>query len=266
MHNIDTIDTQTLKQESSILQKLPPKAKEWAESLPWNERRYLLSLCHLMCASTPEMQAEFLDDYTANGLVAKKFEDQDSKNLVQKYLYEFHINRELNESLVRQYIKQFYIHSAQDSQRKPDMYLESALKLVINAEEKNNIFNYILGFELLKMIFNMSWLQQERLYQLQKNQEEFCNLYIKPIQNAHQQYGIILPRQDKRRFFAKRDYFVQTPNLKEDDLIKLVIDTFPTGIVINLGSTIIRNIRALSFDYEYIFTPENKNNLDWAMG
>ncbi|HEY9875289.1 MAG TPA: hypothetical protein V6D12_17795, partial [Candidatus Obscuribacterales bacterium] len=53
----------------TILEKLPPSAKEWAESLPWQQRSYVLSLCHLMCASSPEMQAEFLDNYTADGLV-----------------------------------------------------------------------------------------------------------------------------------------------------------------------------------------------------
>jgi hypothetical protein len=243
-------------QSSGILDKLPPEAKNWAESLPWNERRYLLSLCHLMCASSPEIQAEFLDDYTASGLVAKRLEDKDTRDRVQFYLQQFHINVELNEIVVRKYIKQFYIHSAQDVQRKPDMYLESALKLVNNAEEKNNIFGYILGFELLKIIFNMSWLEQERLYQLQKNQEEFFNLYIRPIQTAHKMYGIIVPKNDKTSFFSKRDYFVQKPNIPLNKLIELVIDTFPTGIITNLGSLIIRNLRAFVFDYEYIFTPE----------
>ncbi|MCY7276066.1 MAG: hypothetical protein LH702_20580, partial [Phormidesmis sp. CAN_BIN44] len=52
-------------QIKNILNKLPSEAKNWAESLPWNQRRYVLSLCHLLCAATPDIQAEFLDEYTA---------------------------------------------------------------------------------------------------------------------------------------------------------------------------------------------------------
>ena len=153
----------------SILAKLPLEARSWVESLSWHQRRYMLSLCHLMCASTPEIQAEFLDDYTADGLVSRKLEDQETKQRVGEYLKEFRIQTELTEAVLRSYIKQFYIHSAQDTRRQPDQYLQSALKLMSSSEERNNVFNYILGFELLKMMFGMSWLQQERLYRLQRN-------------------------------------------------------------------------------------------------
>jgi hypothetical protein len=135
------------------------------------------------------------------------------------------------------------------------LYLESALKLVFSHEERNNVFNYVLGFELLKMMFRMSWLQHERLYRLQKNQEDFITTYIKPIQYAHRLNGIIVPR-DEGVFFAKRSYFVQEPNLPEKKLVELVIATFTTDIVSNFGFSVIRHLNALTFDYEYIFQSE----------
>ncbi|MGG6297377.1 cobyrinic acid a,c-diamide synthase [Leptolyngbya sp. AN02str] len=237
------------------MSKLPPEAKVWVESLPWHQRRYVLSLCYLICAASPETQAEFLDDYTADGLVSKKLEDKDTEQRVRDYLKEFRINTELNALVLREYIRQFYIHSAQDARRQPDLYLESALRLVFSTEERNNVFNYILGFELLKMMFRMSWLQHERLYRLQRNQEEFIGLYIRPIQHAHRVNSIIVPR-DEGVFFAKRDYFVQRPDISERKLVELVIATFHTDVVSHFGFSLIRHPNSLIFDYDFIMKPE----------
>lgn len=256
--SLTSSDFQQQRTSESILEKLPPEAKKWAESLPWNQRRYVLSLCHLLCAATPVMQADFLDDYTANGLVARKLEHRDTQDRVKEYLKKFQINTELNDSILRSYIRQFYIHSAQDVSRQPERYLESALRLVLSTEERTNVFNYILGFEVVKMIFKMSWLQHERLYQIQNNQYYFFNTYIKPIQYAHKINRIVTPTP-KIIFFEKRDYFVQKPDLKDKKLIELVMATFITDVVTNLGLSIIRNPDYLVFDYEYIFHPEQES-------
>ncbi|HHP7244077.1 MAG TPA: cobyrinic acid a,c-diamide synthase, partial [Elainellaceae cyanobacterium] len=169
----------------NILGKLPLEAREWVESLSWQQRRYVLSLCHFICAASPQAQAEFLDNYTADGLVSKKLEDRDTRQRVTNYLRHLRIDTELTATVLRRYIRQFYVHSAQDARRQPDLYLESALKLIFNTEERNNVFNYVLGFELFRMLFCMSWQQHERLYRLQRNQEDFINTYIKPVQHTH---------------------------------------------------------------------------------
>lgn len=240
---------------NNVLNKLPAEARTWFESLPWHQRRYLLSLCHLICVASPEVQAEFLDDYTADGLVSRKLEDRDTKQRVKYYLEQFHIGTELTEAVLRRYIRQFYVHTAQDARRKPDLYLESALRLVFDTEEHNSVFCYVLGFELLKMMFRMSWLQHERLYRLQRNQEEFINTYIKPIQYAHRINGIITPR-DASLFFAKRNYFVQQPDISEKKLAELVMATFTTDITSYFGFSVIRHANSIAFDYDYIFQPE----------
>jgi len=216
----------------------------------------MLSLCHLMCAASPEARAEFLDDYTADGIVSKVLEDRDTKEKVRNHLRKFRINTNLDGLLLRNYIKQFYIHSAQDVRRQPDLYLEAALKLVMNIEERNHVFHYILGFELIKMMFRMSWLQQERLYRIQRNQEEFLNTYIRPIQYTHKINRIIVPK-DEHLFFARRDYYVQEPELSDKKLTELAIATFTTETTMNFGFSIIRHEDALAFDYEYIFEREH---------
>ncbi len=242
----------------AILVQLPPAAKKWAENLPWHQRRYVLSLCHLMCAAPPELQAEFLDDYTADGLISRIFQDRDTKQRVTEYLKEFRIETELNETVLRMYIRQFYVHSAQDVRRQPDLYLESALRLVLSTEERNNVFNYILGFELVKMMFQMSWLQHERLSRLQTSQEDFINTYLKPIQHAHRVNGIIVPKHENV-FFAKRDYFVQKPEISSKKTVELVMATFTTDVVANFGFSIIRHIKSFRFEYDYIFHPEQES-------
>ncbi|NJO42253.1 MAG: cobyrinic acid a,c-diamide synthase [Cyanobacteria bacterium RU_5_0] len=241
----------------NILGKLPLEARAWVESLSWQQRRYMLSLCHLMCAAPPEGQAEFLDDYTADGLVSRKLEDQETKQRVKQYLRDFGIQTELTESVLRGYIRQFYTHSAQDTRRQPDLYLKSALKMAFSTEERNNVFNYILGFEVLKMMFCMSWLQHERLYRLQRNQEDFISMYIKPIQHAHRINGIVVPK-DEGVFFAKRTYFIQTPEIPSKKLVELVMATFPTEVTSSFGFMIIRHPNSICFDYDFIFQSESE--------
>jgi hypothetical protein len=250
--------SRALQEANHILDQIPPEAREWAESLPWEQRRYVLSLCHLICAAPPEVQAEFLDEYTADGILSRIIYDRDTQQKVEKHLRRFQIQTALSETILRSYIKQFYIHSAQDVRRKPDVYLESALRLIASTEERNHVFNYILGFELIKMMFKMSWLQHERLYRLQRNQEEFTNLYIKPIQHTHRINGIVVPVREKE-FFSKRDYFVQEPQVSVKKLTELVIATFTTDVVTNLGFSIIRHPQCLHFDYEHIFTTEQES-------
>jgi len=239
----------------SIFEELPLETKEWAESLSWEERRHVLLLSHLLCVAPPEIQAEFLDNYTADGLVSRKLQDRDTEQRVKEYLKEFLIQTDLNELVLRNYIKQFYIHSTQHRDSHPEVYFRSIFRLLLSTEGQNNIFNYILGFELLKLIFQMSWLQHERLYQLQKNPEFFIKNYIKPIQNAHKINGIIVP-SDRKVFFERRDFFVRKPEIKQRKLVELVMATFTTDVAINLGFSIIVDPNFLSFDQEYIFQPE----------
>jgi hypothetical protein len=186
---------------------------------------------------------------------SRNFLDQIPPKSVEKYLHKFHINKILDEVATRDYIEQFYIHLSQDLRTHMDSHIEVALQLVSNKKECNNIFYYILGFEILKMIFQMSWLQHERLYELQKNQESFIKNYIKPIQETHRINGIVVPKNEKV-FFAKRSYFIKKPKIKDKKLNELVMATFTTDTVKHLGFLIVRHLNFLVFDYDYIFSDE----------
>ena len=252
------ISISALNKVDKLLEQIPTAAKEWAEKLPSQERSYVLSLCHFLCAATPEVQAEFLDGYTADGLIVKTLQDKDAHEKVKNYLHNLRITTEISVPLLRKYIRQFYIHSAQDKMhRTSGEYLESALRLFFDPEEQNHILSYVLGFEVIKTIFKMSWQQHERLYRLQNNQEEFFYTYIKPIQKTHRINGIVTPK-DEKIFFAKRSYFVQEPQIGERKITELMMATFSTEIVSNLGFSIIRNPSYINFDYEYIYKSEQE--------
>ncbi len=247
-------------QENSIFEKLPEEVKQWASSLPWRQRRFVLSFFYILCASSPEKQAEFLDDYIADSLAVKMLQDIDTVKRVNKYLRRFRAKTNINEYVLRNYIRQYYIHSTQDVRCQAKQYLESAFKLVVNTEERNQILNYVLGFELIKIMFAMSWLQHERLARLQTNQENFINTYIKPIQYAHKLNGIIVPK-DQGIFFAKRDYYVQIPDISSKKLVELIIATFTTEKVIKCGFAINRHIKALRFEFDYIFQQQEPEEI-----
>ncbi|MEQ8753299.1 MAG: cobyrinic acid a,c-diamide synthase [Coleofasciculus sp. G1-WW12-02] len=249
-----------------VLAKITLAVKKWANTLPSDQRKHIMSLCYLMCATSPEIQAEltdFLDDYVADSLVEQILQDRIRLQLVTKYLREFCIEKELTPLVLNSYVEQFCIHSAQTLQKKPELYLEFVLRLIHSAEERHDLFNYILGCEVIKMMFQMSWLQHERLYQLQKNQESFIRTYIKPIQHAHRINGIVVPKNENL-FFAKRDYYIKQPNIPEKKLVELVVSTFAHKIVINLGFSISCNLDFLAFDHEYIYSNEEPDCIFYA--
>ncbi len=239
-----------------ILSSLPPEARDWLTSLPWQQRRYVLSLCHLACATPSAQQAEFLDAYTAEGLLSRIVDDADTRQRVNEHLARFRSDAEIDDATVRKYIRQVYVHSVQDARQRPDLYLETALMLMGSAQEHSSVLSYILGFEILKLLFDMSWAQHERLYHLQPNQDEFTREFIRPVQQAHKRYGIVKPR-DEKNFFARRDYFIQQPKIHRQRIVGLIIEFFTANKIIELGFSVLRHPNAIHFDYEYIYAPDD---------
>ncbi len=210
-----------------------------------------------MCAVSRKTKAKYFKKTRANGLAPKIIVGQVSQEVVIKYFKMFHIEKELTDMTLKKYSQQFHIHINQDLRTHPNSSFETELSLSRNYKEQKNssILYYILGFEVIKMIFRMSWLQHERLYGLQKNQESFIKTYIRPIQYTHKINGIIVPK-DEHVFFAKRNYFVKRPTIRDQKLNQLVMTTFTTDAITTLGFLIVRHLNFLVFDYDYIFSDE----------
>jgi hypothetical protein len=240
---------------SPIFTKLPTEAQDWLSSLPWNERRYVLSLCHLVCATSPAQQAEFLDAYTAEGLLSRVVDDADTRARVNEHLVRFRSSAAIDDETVRKYIRRAYMHSMQDAQQRPDLYLETALTLMGSAQQNSSLLSYILGFEILKLLFGMSWEQHERLYHLQPNQDEFTREYIRPVQESHKRHGIVTPKGEKN-FFARRDYYIREPQIHPQRLVTMIIEAFSADRIIELGFSLLRHPDAIHYDHEYIYSTQ----------
>ncbi|MEL6606197.1 MAG: cobyrinic acid a,c-diamide synthase [Cyanobacteria bacterium J06614_10] len=246
------MSTFDLENPLPILSSLPDEASEWLTTLPWEQRRYILSLCHLMCATPAEQQAEFLDAYTAEGLLSHIADDDDTRRRVNEHLKRFRCHTVLNDDTFRHYIRHVYLHSMRDTDQRPELYLETVLMLIGSARKRSSVLCYILGFEILKLLFLMSWEQHERLSSLQVNKEQFARMFVQPVQAAHRLQGIVVPTKEKA-FFARRDYYIQRPEIAPQRLVELVIASFQADKIIEIGFTVLRHPNAIHFDYDYVY-------------
>lgn len=200
--------------------------------------------------------AEFYETYPNAPTPSLNLVDRELKALVQHYLQRFHIATTITPEVTQQYLRQFYIHVVQHSYLKSP----SLLKRIDRLDHRNQVLAYILGFELVKMVFQMSWQQHERLCDLQRSQEDFLVRYIRPIQEAHRLNHVVVPR-DQDLFFARRDYFVQRPKLRPHQLEILAIATFTAETVLELGFEVIRHPESFRFDYGEIFEVKEMHSL-----
>ncbi len=204
-------------------------------------------------------QSHLLRGYTADKTIDRIITACNLKTSVEHQLKRLdRPNPSLTSDRIQAYVSQFYLHALQDSRSEASSFLQSALQLFVCQDDRNPILCYVLGFEIITLLFGMSWQQHERLYYLQHNQEQFYYHYIKPIQVAHRLNEKIIPR-DADIFFAKRAYFVQRPELRPQQLKAIAIATFPAEAILKLGFEIIRQPRSFVFDHAAIFdAPEQQ--------
>lgn len=149
--------------------------------------------------------AEFSETYPNAPTPSLNLVGRELKALVQQYLQRFHIATTITPEVTQQYLRQFYIHVVQHSYLKSP----SLLKRIDRLDHRNQVLAYILGFELVKMVFQMSWQQHERLCDLQRSQDDFLVRYIRPIQEAHRLNHVVVPR-DQDLFFCTKRLFCPT--------------------------------------------------------
>ncbi len=204
-------------------------------------------------------QSHLLRGYTDDKTIDRIINACNLKTTVEQQLKRLHRpNSSLTTDLIQAYMSQFYLHALQDSRSEASSFLRSALELFVRQDDRNPILCYVLGFEVVTLLFSMSWHEHERLYYLQQNQEQFFYRYIKPIQAAHRLNEKVVPR-DADIFFAKRAYFVQRPALRPQQLKAIAVATFPAEAVLKLGFDIIRQPRSFVFDHAAIFDePEQR--------
>jgi hypothetical protein len=205
-------------------------------------------------------QSRLLSDYTTDKTIDRIFNAASLKQRVKFHLSRLQRPTEITPHLIKSYVRQFYLHALQDSRCEASRSLQSALQLFVShdsdaqavVDDRSPLLCYLLGFEIITMLFEMSWQQHERLYYLQHNQEYFFHQYIKPVQTAHRLNDKVVPR-DRGMFFARRVYFIQRPSLRPQQLKAIAIATFPAETILKLGFEVIRHPRSFVFDNAAIF-------------
>ncbi|GAB4352980.1 MAG: hypothetical protein Fur0042_21620 [Cyanophyceae cyanobacterium] len=205
-------------------------------------RRFLLNALTLFAAISPEQQHQAINDLIQSEifLLAEK-SLQFLQRRVKDVLYPFHIAKELEDDDIREYYYRYYMQTGQIPERLTPEYLNVMLK-------------FIVGVELLKTLFRMSFMEQQRFFEIQgkySTQALLFYRYIKPIR-----------RKLARERVTSRDpsgtHYYQHPKLDEAELMDYIFDIFDLETIVHLGEF----SEKLSFESDYIYAKETDDDRD----
>lgn len=205
-------------------------------------RRYLLNSMTLFACISPEQQHQALNDLIQSELISLA---EKSKNYlydrVMSVLKKFGIEQLLSDRELAECYYQYYL-------------LTGLIPENLTAEYLNNIINFILGVEAIKLIFSMSFIEQQRFFEIQgryATQVMLFYRYIKPIRDK------LLHEQILTRDIAGSYYYTQA-SLTEDKLLDCIFETFKLETILNLGEL----TKDLAFDKEYIYNSSKPDDRD----
>ncbi|MCS6793601.1 MAG: hypothetical protein N3E45_15190 [Oscillatoriaceae bacterium SKW80] len=199
-------------------------------------RRYLLNSFTLFASISPEQQHQILNDLIQAEILnlAKK-----SQNYIQNKIIEvlktFGIVKSMQPSEIADYYYRYYL-------------MTGFIPEDVTADYLSKIIDFILGVEIAKMILSMSFIQQQRLFEIQGNYSNQVILfyrYIKPIRRKLIADKVI--KRDKRG-----EHYYAIPLLTESEKLDYVFELFNMDKILYLGSS----AKNFTFDKEYIYNQE----------
>jgi hypothetical protein len=196
-------------------------------------RRYLLNSLTLFASISPEQQHQILNDLIQSEIMilAGKTQKHIQAN-VQSILTQLGLERSLNEKEIADCYYRYYLLTGFI----PEEVTSNYLKILIN---------FILGIELARLLFSMSFVEQQRFFELQGNYSTQVVLfyrYIRPIRNKMIKENLI------SRDVAGNHYYTK-PIFKENELMDYVFDLFNLEKILYLGSCSSKII----FDKDYVY-------------
>ncbi|WP_044170058.1 hypothetical protein [Kamptonema formosum] len=196
-------------------------------------RRYLLNSMTLFASISSEQQHQILNDLIQSELLnlaaqSKKY----LQDRIADAFNKFCISKNLGENEIAEYCYSYYVSSG----ILPDNMTADSLK---------KLGDFILGIELLKSIFLMSFVEQQRFFELQGNYSSQAVLfyrYIKPIRSK-----LIKEKVVNRDIIG--NYYYSRPWVKEMELVDYIFELFNLESILYLGQT----AKNLTFEKEYIY-------------
>ena len=199
-------------------------------------RRFLLNALTLFAAISPEQQHQAINDLIQSEifLLAEK-SIQFLRRRVKEVLAPFKIAKEMGDEDIREYYYRYYMQTGRIPERLTPEYLNLMLK-------------FIVGVEILRTTFQMSFMEQQRFFEIQgkySTQALLFYRYIKPIRNK-------LMRERVTSRDPSGMHYYQHPNLDHEDLIGYIFDVFDLETIIQLGEF----SENLAFEPDYIYSAQ----------
>ncbi|MBO0351709.1 hypothetical protein J0895_22035 [Phormidium pseudopriestleyi FRX01] len=205
-------------------------------------RRYLLNSLTLFACISPEQQHQALNDLIQSELVslAKK---------TQNYLHD----------RIHTVLKHFGIDETGESKKLVEYYyryylLTGTIPENLTTEYLNHLLNFIIGIEVLKIIFMMSFIEQQRFFEIQGRyaiQVMIFYRYIKPIRDK-----LMLEKLLYRDVTGS--FYYTKVSLSEDKILDYIFEVFQLEKIESLGEL----AKDLQFDREYIYKPPHADERD----
>ncbi|MCT7977963.1 hypothetical protein [Laspinema olomoucense] len=205
-------------------------------------RRYLLNSLTLFACISPEQQHQALNDLIQSELVSLA-------EKTQNYLHD----------RIHTVLQHFGIDEAGESKRIAEYYyryylLTGAIPENLTTEYLTHLLNFIIGIEVIKIIFRMSFIEQQRFFEIQGRyaiQVMIFYRYIKPIRDKLIQEKLI--SRD-----VSGSYYYTKANLSEDKILDYIFEVFKLEKIETLGEL----AKDLQFDREYIYKPPHADDRD----
>ncbi len=201
-------------------------------------RRYLLNTMTLFASISPEQQHQILNDLIQSELfiLAEKTEKYMYDN-IKIILSKFGIDKKLNKKDIAEYYYRYYL-------------ITGAIPEKLTAEFLKILVNFVLGIEIAKMIFLMSFVEQQRFFEIQGNYSTQVILfyrYIRPIRAK-----LIKEKVINRDLIGH--YYYNRPWVGEHEVLDYIFDLFSLEKVVFLGSC----AQNFTFENDYIYkAPEH---------
>lgn len=201
-------------------------------------RRFLLNALTLFAAISAEQQHQAINDLIQFEIVILSDRSREFlRRRVQSILHRFHLEKDLTEHDIREYYYRYYILTGTIPERLTPDYL-------------NFLMKFIVGIELIIMIFCMSFMEQQRFFELQGKYSTQALLF----------YHYIRPIRDKlvRERIVTRDssgnHYYRRPLLDGSEVMDFVFEVFDLDRIAALGEY----AEKLAFERDYIHSrPED---------
>lgn len=222
------------KRRLDLARVMPEKFLAEFRTKDASTRRFLLNALTLFATVSPEQQHQAINDLIQSELVV--LADKSQKFLerrVREILSRFHIAKTLSERETQEYYYRYYM-------------LTGVIPEKLTPDCLNLLLRFVVGTETIKMLFRMSFMEQQRFFELQgkySTQAMLFYRYIKPIRAK-------LFREEVLKRDASGNHYYRHLTLEDEEILDYVFDIFELDRVLYLGDFAER----LVFEPDYIFS------------